>query len=256
MEGGHRKGGDESVRWQVSMRSGARFVFALTVVLVAACANRGLSGSGVPGTAPSFVGQAQVSSQTCALASADGRNFVLVRGSTAGDDCRVLLADFASSTVQSWHASMAQLPPSTADTLFCDLIAQTGNRVDVWGSSLQTVGSSICSQLQTGIIPAEVAPPTPTPVPTICSFEYDYEAAHATVIIVRGADAADACRGLSGKLPAGNWQLLMKEAYSAYRICQGTIGSSSIEVWDMVLSGLPTWTTEICAQIEAGTLGR
>ena len=120
-------------------------------LLVVGCSS---TGNGSPLPASAGANKNQTSSQTCALATTDGNTFVLVRGATADNDCRVLLADLASSTIQTWQESTSQIPPSGAATLFCDLTAQSGNRVDVWGFSLQTVGSSICSQLQTGIIPA------------------------------------------------------------------------------------------------------
>ncbi len=106
------------------------------------------------------------------------------------------------------------------------------------------------------MIPAELAPPTPTPVPTECGFVYDYEPAHETDVIVSGADAAAECTGLSGHLPSGDWQLVMGKVYGSYRMCQGTIGASSIEVWDTAFSAPPVWTTTLCAEIQAGTLGR
>jgi hypothetical protein len=238
-------------------------------LLVVSCNS---TGNGSPLPASAGANQDQTSSQTCALATKDGNTFVLVRGAAADNDCRLLLADLASSTIQTWQASTAQLPPSGASTLFCDLTAQSGNRVDVWGDSLQTVGRSICSQIQIGVIPAELAPPRPTPLPTVCSFDFayrdpQYDRPLDTVIIVRGPDAVAECGSLSPKLPTSgeyaashfslNWQFVMNDAPTIYRICQGTIGSSSIEVSDSVMSprDLPTWTTAICAQITAGTLG-
>lgn len=167
MKGGHNDGGDGRTRWTSSIGSPAWFVFGITVVLVASCANQGGSGSGTPSGAPGVVAQTQASAQACALATTDGNTFVLVRGASADDDCRLLLTDLASSTVQTWQVSRAQFPPGAANSLSCDLNATSGNRVDVWGNSLQMVGASICSELQTGVVPAPVVTTAgPSPLPT------------------------------------------------------------------------------------------
>ena len=88
--------------------------------------------------------------------------------------------------------------------------------------------------------------------------------AHVTEVVVRGPDAAAECASLPGKLPTTgvysgsnlsvDWQVVMHDP-GDFRVCQGTIGSSSIEVEDTAFSQPPTWTAAICAQIEAGTLG-
>jgi hypothetical protein len=69
--------------------------------------------------------------QACALATADGNTFLLVRGGGAENDCQVLLTDLSSSTVQTWQLAAGQIPPGTASNLDCDLIAISGNRVTV-----------------------------------------------------------------------------------------------------------------------------
>lgn len=207
---------------------------------------------------PTLVAATVAPTKNCALGTTNGYTFILVRGASAADDCQLLLADLAASTVQTWRSSPGQIPPSTSDILYCDLIADTGSRVTVWGGSIKGLGSTICSDLQVGVIPAELTAPTPTPPPTVCSFVYDYvndSRSGETVVIVRGPAAAAECSSLSAKLPAGKWQLVMGEANVAYRICQGTIGSSSIEVWDTRFTVPPTWTTKICGEIAAGTLG-
>lgn len=84
----------------------------------------------------------------CALDTTNGYNFILVRGATAHDDCQLLLTDLAASTVQKWRSSSGQIPPSTSSVLYCDVIADTGNRVTVWGGSMVGLGSSICSEAQ------------------------------------------------------------------------------------------------------------
>jgi hypothetical protein len=119
---------------------------------------------------------------------------------------------------------------------------------------MQGLGSLICSELRTGVIPAELTAPTPTPPPTVCGLVYNYgDHGSQTDVIVRGADAAAQCSSLLAKLPAGNWQLVMGQLYGSYTMCKGTVGSSSIEVFDSQFSQPPTWTTEVCSEIAAGT---
>jgi hypothetical protein len=195
--------------------------------------------------------------EACSLASTDGWSFVLVRGAGAQNDCQTLLADFAASTVQTWQVSSGQIPPSSASNLYCDLTANSGDRITVWGSPIQTVGTTICSELQTGVIPAALAAPTPTPPPTECGFAvYKYGGGYSeTDVILQGADAAAECSALFPKLPAANWTLVMGKLYGSYTMCKGTVGSSSIEVFDTQFTEPPVWTTDLCSEIAAGTLG-
>lgn len=102
---------------------------------------------------------------------------------------------------------------------------------------------------------APVQPVGPTAPPLVCSLEYDYgDNGDRTVVIVRGIEAWAQCSRLVSALPAGNWQLITGEASVNYRICEGTVGSASIEVWDTRFSVPPAWTNEICTRIAAGTL--
>jgi hypothetical protein len=75
------------------------------------------------------------------------------------------------------------------------------------------------------------------------------------VVIVSGPNAAADCSSLSTKLPAGDWKLVMGKLYGSYSMCKGTIGSSSIQVLDTRFTEPPTWTTDLCSKIAAGTLG-